>query len=91
MPLDATDMELLPLIMDLIEDVNTGKILPKDLINDSNFIKQRIKNFKATIANEMESFIDTIDRDSLESDINKKEQVLQRFKEQVELRFNKSK
>jgi hypothetical protein len=74
--------ELLPLVMDLVEDVNAGKTLPKDLANEANSVRQRLKQLRARVAEEMEGVIDA-DREALEKDIERKQKVLQAFKQRV--------
>ena len=52
-----TQMELLPLVMDLVEDIHSGKAPPQDVVNDAHRLMQRVMTFRAQVVAALVQFV----------------------------------
>ncbi|KAH3667873.1 hypothetical protein WICMUC_005151 [Wickerhamomyces mucosus] len=88
---ELKNLELVPLVLDIVEDINSGKLLPKDVDNSAGTIRVRINKAREILKNihglsELpEERQKRVDR--LTKNIENKSRSLQSFKELVSTRI----
>ncbi|CCH41100.1 hypothetical protein BN7_637 [Wickerhamomyces ciferrii] len=74
---ELKSLELLPLVLDIVEDVNSGKLLPKDVENAAREILRNIHGLSETPEER------SVRVEKLKKNITRKSEALQRFREKV--------
>ncbi|ODQ58319.1 hypothetical protein WICANDRAFT_64455 [Wickerhamomyces anomalus NRRL Y-366-8] len=84
---ELKNLELLPLVLDIVEDVNSGKLLPKDVDNAAGTLKVRINKAREILRN-IHGLSETPDEraarvERLTKNISRKTAALQKLRARV--------